>query len=810
MAVKKSELYGSLWESCNELRGGMDSSQYKDYVLTLLFVKYVTDRFKGEVYADIEIPEGGSFDDMVSLKGKNDIGEGIDKVIGKLADANNLRGIIDNAKFNDGEKLGKGKDMVDKLTKLVAIFQRDDLNFKNHRAGDDDIIGDAYEYLMKHFATESGKSKGQFYTPAEVSRIMAQVIGINHSKGADTTLYDPTCGSGSLLIRAADVANHDITIYGQELDGATRGLAKMNMVLHNKSSATIQQGNVLSEPKYTTDDDTELRTFDYVVANPPFSQKNWMNGVDINKYGRFRIGGEIVTPPVKNGDYAFLLHVLKSLNSRGKGAIILPHGVLFRGAESVIREKIIKRGYIKGIIGLPANLFFGTSIPACIIVFDKTNSGNRDNLFMINASDGFIKDGNKNRLREQDIYKIVKVFNNQIEIPGFSKKVYLSEITKNEFNLNIPKYIERINHDDIQDITAHLYGGIPVLDVDGLSRYWDAFPTIREKIFGHFKDKYVSLKVSKDKIREIVYHDEDYRVYADNIDNAFIQWKNNIIEKLKNITKEDPKALIEMLSENIVKEFENIQLLDVYDVYQVLLSYWNEIMSDDAYMLYASGDWNISKEAINLEKTEKNKDGTEKNKIVGWDGKIIPKSIMAKKFFIKETDSIEGLKNHINEVASNIQSLIDEHDIEEGILFDYRNEKEKVDIKKLSKELKEMSNKKETEEYQILESYVSFFDDLSKAKNLLNELEKQLDIKLKKKFDTISLEESIQIAIYDKWLSTIFENIDKLYVKISHRLSNRIIELAERYERTLNEIEKDVERNEIIVKEYLTQMKFII
>ena len=348
MAVKKSELYSSLWASCDSLRGGMDSSQYKDYILTLLFVKYVSDRFKGVAYGDIDVPKGGSFDDMLALIGSKDIGEGMDKIIAKLAEANNLRGVIDNAHFNDPDKLGKGKEMIDKLSELLGIFRDQMPDFSKNRADGDDIIGDAYEYLMRNFATESGKSKGQFYTPAEVSRILAKVVGIEHIKAVDITLYDPACGSGSLLIRAADAAPipGKVSIYGQEKEVTTAGLARMNLVLHDKATAVIKGGySTFSEPQYKNpDDDDALRQFDFVVVNPPFSDKNWTHG--LKEYGRFDGYGD--RPPQKNGDFAWLLHIIKSLKRNGKAAVILPHGVLFRGnAEEKIRQSLIDLGYIK-------------------------------------------------------------------------------------------------------------------------------------------------------------------------------------------------------------------------------------------------------------------------------------------------------------------------------------------------------------------------------------------------------------------------------------------------------------------------------
>ena len=327
MALKKSELYASLWASCDELRGGMDASQYKDYVLVLLFIKYISDKYADQPYAPITIPAGASFADMVALKGKSDIGDRINKkIIAPLANDNQLSDMPD---FNDATKLGTGKEMVDRLTNLVAIFENKALDFSKNRAEGDDILGDAYEYLMRHFATESGKSKGQFYTPAEVSRIIARIVGIHEARtSASTTVYDPTCGSGSLLLKVGDEAATGVTLNGQEKDAATSGLARMNMILHDNPTALIIQGNTLTDPKFK--EGGTLKTFDYVVANPPFSDKRWSTGLDPmnDPFNRFKPFG---TPPAKQGDYAYLLHIVRSLKSTGKGACVLPHGVLFPG-----------------------------------------------------------------------------------------------------------------------------------------------------------------------------------------------------------------------------------------------------------------------------------------------------------------------------------------------------------------------------------------------------------------------------------------------------------------------------------------------
>src|SRR6476660_3096801 len=424
MAIKKSDLYSSIWASCDELRGGMDASQYKDYVLFMLFIKYISDKYGNtdDFAPSVTIPKGASFKDMIALKGKPDIGDKINtQVIQPLIDANARLGRSDFPNFNDPNKLGDGAARVEKLSNLVGIFQKPELDFSKNRAENDDILGDAYEYLMRHFATESGKSKGQFYTPSEVSRVIAKVIGISpaNSKAA-TTAYDPTCGSGSLLLKVAAEAGKHITLEGQEKEFTTAGLARMNMILHDFPTANILPGNTLAAPKFK--DGEQLRTYDYVVANPPFSDKTWSTGLtpSQDRFQRFAWG----VPPAKQGDYAYLLHIIRSMKGTGKAACILPHGVLFRGnAEGVIREQLVRSGCLKAIIGLPANLFYGTGIPACILVLDKENATARKGIFMIDASRGFKKDGPKNRLRAQDIHRIVDTFRKGEDVPRYARMV---------------------------------------------------------------------------------------------------------------------------------------------------------------------------------------------------------------------------------------------------------------------------------------------------------------------------------------------------------------------------------------------------
>lgn len=806
MGVKKSELYRSLWESCDELRGGMDASLYKDYVLTLLFVKYVTDRFKGDRYAEIEVPEGGSFDDMIEAKGKTNIGERLNIIISKLAQSNGLSGIIDKADFDDSTKLGSGQEMVEKLTNLVAIFQNDSLDFKKNRAGGDDIIGDAYEYLMKNFASQSGKSKGQFYTPAEVSRTMAKLIGISGSTLASQTLYDPACGSGSLLIKAADEAPNGITIYGQEYDPTTAGLAKMNLVLHNKSTGKVANANTLSNPKFKIGD--KIERFDFAVANPPFSYRSWSNGIDCSSDERFKEYSAI--PPEKNGDYAWLIHFIHSLKpQKGKGAIILPHGVLFRGnTEGVIRKEILMTKNIKGIIGLPANLFFGTGIPACIIVIDKENAHARQGLFMIDASKSYIKDGNKNRLREQDIHKIVDSFNNFDDIPKYSRMIPYSEIEANDYNLHIPRYIDSSDAEDLQDISAHLFGGIPQKDIDALSSFWKVFPSLKSELFKtNDRVGYLELKIEKDVIRDVIYSNRDFVEYANGIKRAFEEWKLSNWSKFNELKIGDhPKQFIEEISNDLFTKYSEIPLIDPYDIYQCLLSYWEEMMQDDVYAIAFDG-WESCRE-IEKEMVKK-KDGTITKKMKSFEGRMISKALIIERFFQGEKNAIDQLENERDEVVRLMDELKEEYCVEDGLLIEVVNDKGSITKSDLQNRIKEIKKDKEAvAELELLQQYEMLMLSETKINIDLKIMKSTLEEKVYGYYDKLKIDEIKDLVIEKKWCQTISDRIDTIYSAISHRLTNRIVELVERYEDALQRIEEQVFDIEANVKTHLERMGF--
>jgi len=815
MPIKKSELYSSLWASCDELRGGMDASRYKDYVLVMLFIKYISDKYTNNPNALIIVPKGAGFKDMVALKGNPEIGDKINKIIGKIAVANDLNEVIGIADFNDPELLGKGKEMIDRLSKLIAIFENPALDFSKNKADGDDILGDAYEYLMQHFAVDSGKSKGQFYTPSEVSRVIAKVLNVQNTTNK-TTFYDPTCGSASLLLKVWDEANGKGTIYGQEKDVATAALARMNLFLHGNATHEIHKGqSTLSHPQLW-DKHHNLKQFDYIVANPPFSLKNWTTGFEPfnDIYNRFEFG----IPPEKNGDYAFLLHIIKSLNSTGKGACILPHGVLFRGnAESQIRKKLIQHGYIKGIIGLPANLFYGTGIPACIIIIDKENADKRKHIFMIDASKGFIKDGNKNRLREQDIHKIVDVFNKQIEIEKYSKLVSIQEIAdaKNDYNLNIPRYIDSQEAEDLQDIEAHLLGGIPQTDIDALNAYWEVYPTLRKELFkvDSKRKNYSQLKVKSSHIQLTIFGHQDFINYSLEMNKLLQQWIDKTSTYLK---KQDiglhPKKLIQSISESILKTFEQTALLENYSVFQHLMNYWASKMQDDCYIIDSDG-WVAEPYRIITE----NKAGKKIDK--GWGCDLVPAELVINRYFKSDKQAIEQLDAEKEKINNQLLELEEEHNTEEGYFADL-DKINKANIQKRLKELETPKRKKaevltmvaEAEtpygEQAVLQQYLDLLEQQTALNQQIKTATEKLDNKTLAQYKKLTTNDIKQLVVEDKWMNAIQQSIHTEMENISQQLAQRIKELATRYETPLPQQTEQLKKLEDRVSQHLYKMGF--
>jgi len=769
MAIKKSQLYTKLWQACDELRGGMDASQYKDYVLVVLFIKYISDRAKnGDADLYIDLPHGCTFGDLVALKGRPDIGEKMNVILSRIGEANEqLADTITNADFADEQKLGKGKDLVETVSNLIAIFQDEALDLSNNRAADDDLIGDAYEYLMKNFATQSGKSKGQFYTPGEVSRVMAKVVDIANDSRPMISIYDMTCGSGSLLIRAAAESGRPfdkIAIEGQELDLATIGMAKMSMVIHGIDDAELKHGNTISDPQHTVDD-SHLKTFDYGFANPPFSVKGWMKGASENDpFGRWGVGdGVAPVPPPKCGDYAFLLHMIASLKSNGKGAIILPHGVLFRGnAEGEIRRFIIGKRIIRGIIGLPPNLFFGTGIPACIIILDKGGAFSSKGIFMIDAKEGFAKDGAKNRLRECDIRRIVDTWEAQVDVPHYARMVSYEEIEKNDFNLNIPRYIAPVDSEIHQDIVAHLKGGIPEADAA-------VYPAA---LFKPLHKGYVQLKGEASDVAVNLESDPITKKVANVYLSEIVSWIHYFSSQGYEVKVGDnPKDLIKIWGDRLMCQMQGLEvsLVNAYAPYEHLMNYWAETLQDDCYLISRDG-WKVEL----LLPARKN---------ASWEDyfcDLLPVEVVVGVTFAEERNRIVRLKTELEEVTAEIAAIDEKLADEEG--------EDEIDEDALKVERKKHEQKAKT------------------LKKSIKEANEDLIRKLMKSYEEMEEDEIKGYVVDRKWAIALMTRFTDELKRVKAAIVSDVQALASRYAETLPDAEAKVLELEKKVASHLAAM----
>jgi type I restriction enzyme M protein len=817
MAIKKSQLYSALWESCNALRGSMDASQYKDYVLMVLFIKYLSDK-AGQPGFRLRIPEGCSFKDFVALKQNDNIGEQMNKKLEAIRELN-ARQIGDLAlpNFNDPTKLGSGRTMVDTLSRLIGVFENDALDFSRNRAADDDLLGDAYEYLMKNFAAESGKSKGQFYTPAEVSRVIAKVLRINELDRAEQSIYDPTCGSGSLLLRAlTEASNHRVSICGQEKDSSTAALAKLNMLLHGVSNAEIKVGDTLSDPQFKQYG--MLATFDVCVANPPFSMKNWLSsGKENDEYNRWT---SKLLPPAKCGDYAFLLHLISSMKAdEGRGACILPHGVLFRGnAEYDIRKEIITKKYIKGIIGLPPNIFFGTGIPASIIIIDKKNRENRKGIFFIDAKDGFKKDGAKNRLREQDIKRIVDAWDTQTAIPHYCRMVEWDEIEKNDYNLNIPRYIQPVDKEIQHDIKAHLHGGLPAFDIDKMDDYWEACPSLKVSLFNDLGNGYYDLKVSQADIATAIENDPSYQTQGKAFSEMLNDWRNSVQPQMMSVCKgARPKELIANWSETLLmKAISHRGLVDPYEVYDVLLNYWADVMQDDCYMV-ANDGWTYPevKAVKRKETTNKKTNKTEVKETACLYDEIVcdllPVNIMLSEFFTTETDEIADLQNQIEGKQSVMDAIVEQNT--DAFIFgdDESNDDSEIKVKvaDVKKAIKNAKNNSIPEaDVKVWKQWLTLSNEMDELYMLLKQKRSDLTDAVVEKYATLSENDIKTLVVERKWLDNVLNSCNALMQTVTHSIANDTTALVERYKDTLVSLDDDVAKYEAEVNDYLKEMGF--
>jgi len=624
----------------------------------------------------------------------------------------------------------------------------------------------------------------------------------------------------------------------------------MNMILHGHPTADIwgKGDSTLSTPYFKNPDDS-LKTFDFAVANPPFSDKAWSNGLDPanDKFHRFEYG----IPPAKRGDYAFLLHLIKSLKSKGKGVIILPLGVLFRGKkEADIRRNLIKRGLIKGIIGLPANLFYGTGIPACIVLIDKENAHARTGIFMIDASKGFMKDGNKNRLRSRDIHKIVDVFKKQAELPRYSRMVPVAEISNpaNDYNLNIPRYIDSSEPEDLHDLDAHLRGGIPNRDIDDLEAYWDEFPSLREVLFKPGdRSGYSEAKVETRQVKATILAQNEFKAYAERVSAVFNEWRKAHDALLNGLQKEvKPKEVIHKLSEDLLERFTDLPLLSRYDVYQCLMDYWAEVMQDDVYLVTTDGWVEAVKPRgiieYNKQKVKETPDLTIKRKKYKMD--LIPPALVVARYFVEEQAELDRLETNVNEVTARKEEFEEEHCGEEGALNGLEGKsgiakgkvQDRVMVLKEAilkafaeatpehKQAKQISKSRFSfnpwhkgvidddelfAELDILYDYLQLVDEESEKKKTHKQAMNTLLNAVVEKYPKLSETDIKMLVVDDKWFASIQSAIDGEAERLTQGLATRIKELEERYAHTLPELEHDVDKLSNKVEKHLKEMGLV-
>ncbi len=557
-----------------------------------------------------------------------------------------------------------------------------------------------------------------------------------------------------------------------------------------------------------------------MVANPPFSDKTWTTGLTPSNdpYQRFTWG----EPPAKQGDYAYLLHIIRSMKGAGKGACILPHGVLFRGnAEAVIRQQLVRSGILKGIIGLPANLFYGTGIPACILVLDKENAAGRKGVFMIDASKAFIKDGNKNRLREQDIHKIVDIFTRQDESdPRYARMVSFDEIAdpKNDFNLNLPRYIDSTEPEDLQDIDGHLRGGIPERDLDALAAYWQVFPNVRTTLFeSAARPGYARLKLPLPEVKPAIFAHAEFTAFNQKATTLFTDWRTATTPRLTGFSKDGhPKALIETIAEELLATFRQAPLLDAYDVYQHLMDYWADTMQDDTYLISADG-WVKGAQPREILQI-KNKD----NKLV-WPephdylkGKrrfksdLIPAPILVARYFVAERDAIEALDNDLETLEQQLIEMREEHGGDDGLLAEViegEGEKQKISAKVVKSRLKEIGKDPlYADEREVLEAYAKLLEKQTDTKAKRKAAQEALDKKIDDKYPKLIETEIKTLVIDDKWMARLSASVQSELDRVSQTLTGRIRELAERYATPLPQLANEVAELSARVEEHLKLM----
>ncbi|MDN6195611.1 MAG: type I restriction-modification system subunit M [Atopostipes suicloacalis] len=849
--ISSEEIKRRLWDGANELRGSMDASRYKDYMLGLMFYKFLSDKtleaFKESSqlkdiseedlvreYEEAHEKYGSHLEDTIqnvlgyyvlpSYLYQNwlmDINKGefeVQKVTDSLhsfersiavgSGSDDFKGLFSSSTIDlTDTALGSNLNERSKnIQSLILLFA--DLNMVDLQEGD--ILGDAYEYLIGQFAMESGKTAGEFYTPYQVSEVMARIV----SKSSNIrSIYDPTVGSGSLLLTVAkhldEQAQKDLTYYGQEKNTATYNLSRMNLLLHGvrPEKMSVKNGDTLAEDwPEDPDKPNEGVQFDAVVMNPPYSVKNW-NRSDLKiSDPRFEIAG--VLPPNSKGDFAFLLHGLFHLGQEGTMAIVLPHGVLFRGgAEGDIRKKLLQKNYIDTIIGLPSKLFTNTGIPVTVIILKK-NRALDEPVLMIDASEEFVKEGKQNVLLEKDIAKIVDTYESRADEEGYSYKVSRDEIKENDYNMNIPRYVTTIDHEIAHDVDAHLLGGIPKENIDQLHVLNESAPKILANSLEEIRPGYMKLKKDIDQLTADILSSEEVTGKAEEMKTKIATYMDHYLKELKNV--DDPSA-VRPLREEMLAEIKEIlfsfKYLDVYDGYQLIAKRWAEDLRKDVEKIALSDFYDLGRmrEANMITK------GSGKNKREeqdGWNGSLVPNDLIAKELYKEEREAIDQVEEEIQAIESEIDELVEaaqiEDSVENEVLEDSLNKsKSSFLVGSIRSELKVYE--KNSEEYKLIKKVKKLLSDRTKTNRNRREKEDAQKEKVEERILTLSDAEIDQL-VYKKWFGDLTEKMIELIEEPLKEELDTLKELSNRYKNTLSDLEEEYKELEASFKEMASEL----
>ena len=854
--ITSEEIKRRLWDGANELRGSMDASRYKDYMLGLMFYKFLSDKtletFKStaglgqlseaelvEEYTRAREEYGVELDKMIQnvlgyyvlpeflyqtwLKDINsgefevqkvtDSLNNFERTIAVTADSNDFKGLFSSSTL-DLTDTALGSNLNERSKNIKALIQLfADLNMVTLQKGD--VLGDAYEYLIGQFAMESGKKAGEFYTPHQVSEVMAQIAAKTSNV---RSIYDPTVGSGSLLLTvkkhlAVDVQK-DLTYYGQEKNTATYNLTRMNLLLHGvrPEKMTIKNGDTLSQD-WPEDPErpNEGVQFDAVVMNPPYSAKNWNR--DELKVSDPRFADFGVLPPDSKGDFAFLLHGLFHLGINGTMAIVLPHGVLFRGAaEGEIRKRLLDKGLLDTIIGLPSNLFTNTGIPVVVMVLKK-NRNIGDPVLVIDASRSFIKVGKQNVLEEKDIAKIVDTYSNRMEIPGYSHLATREEIIDNDYNMNIPRYVESIDSEIPHDVDAHLFGGIPQKNIEELSVLNVSSPDILKNSLNTIRPGYVELVKSIDDLTDEVLRDSRIVNKRNEVEIKSEEYVSKYWNLLRNV---DGTTNILQLRDEMLDEIKQLlsefKFIDVYDGYQIIADIWKEALTHDIELIAASDFYAVARTREPNMVTK----GTGKNKREeqdGWVGSIVPNELIAERLYTEELNEIKNKQSRVQEVDIELSELVEAAKVEDtdenNALYEVikKNEEDEPQDSFENKTVKsELKNaRKGTTEYDLLKKV----DELMAEKAMLGKAIKAEEKTLKEMvYDRIMslTNEEIDGLVHEKWFGNVVADLVNL-VTIPLKADLRTLDmLNKRYANTLSELDTEIRTLEEAFETLMSEM----